>query len=94
MIELQENVDYKFDIDPSEDSSFVNIQLLSGKFSGVVYKYGKVSLKEDEENDEAHLIFGFDIVDQIDHFNLEENLEFKNHIGEILTAIMVKQMNQ
>lgn len=93
MSDIVEQVDYTF-IPSDEDSSLANVKLISGNYDGVVYSYGKVSIEEDEEKDQAFLSFGFNVVDNNGIFGLEENLEFKNYIGEVLNAIMTKNLSK
>jgi len=92
MIEYKENDDYVFVI-PENATTNVDIRVNSGEYSGVVYNYGKVSVEEDEDNDQAYLLFEYDIVDSNGFELLESDDKFKNHIGDILTTIMVKNMN-
>ena len=93
MIEkYEENVDYSFDTQTEDDSGFINIKLLGGEFDGIVYRYGKVSVQEEEEQEQAYLTFEFDVVDHNGRESLEENMEFKNHIGNILQHIMMKSV--
>lgn len=93
MIEkYKENVDYLFDAETEDDSGLINIKLLGGEFDGIVYRYGKVSVQEEEEQEQAYLTFEFDVVDPNGKESLEENMEFKNHIGDILQNIMMKSV--
>lgn len=87
MSNIREEVDYTF-IQSEDDNSLANVKLISGEYDGIIYSYGKVSIEEDEENDRAYLSFAFNVVDSNGFDNLEENLEFKNYIGEVLTTIM------
>ena len=91
--ELKENVDYNFLI-PENIGEEVNIQLTSGKFSGVIYNFGKVSIDEDKENDQAFLNFEYNIIDSNGLESLENNLEFKNHIGSVLTSIVLSKVGE
>lgn len=92
MNELIEGVDYVFT--PSEDSgnNLVNVTIETGDFSGVVYEYGKVAVEEDEKNDQAYLSFEFNIIDNNGIEGLDENLAFKNYIGDILNSILTKSI--
>nr|QMP83360.1 MAG: hypothetical protein [Caudoviricetes sp.] len=90
MNELKEGVDFAFDLSEGLGNN-VKITLLKGDFSGVVYSYGKVSVEEDEENDKAYLNFDFDIEDNNDIEGIEKNIDFKNHIGDVLTSIVLSQ---
>lgn len=92
MSDYKENVDYVFVI-PEDTTTNVDIRVNSGEYSGVVYNYGKVSVEEDKDNDRAYLLFEYNIVDSNGFELLESDDNFKNHIGDILTTIMVKNMN-
>lgn len=91
MNELKEGYDYRFNVN-SAVNGIVDIELTSGKYDGVVYRYGKVSVDEDEEKELAYLTFVFEVVDQKSHKDLETNTEFKDYIGEVLNSIMLKNM--
>lgn len=88
---FQENVDYIFK-NAEDDSGLMNIKLVSGEYDGVEYRYGKVSVEEDKETDQAYLSFEFDVIDHGENNLLEENMDFKNHIGIILQNIMMKSI--
>ena len=103
MSNLKEGIDYRFDFsDNSIDT--ICIELLSGSFAGVVYKYGVISAQDkhgnilDEgvevpEEDPVYLAFDFDIVEHNDIENLHENADFKNHIGDILMQMITSGIN-
>lgn len=90
MNELKEGVDFAFDVSGSLGNN-VNVSLLNGEFSGVTYSYGKVSVEEDAENDQAYLSFDFEINDNNGIEGIENNISFKNHIGDVLTSIVLSQ---
>jgi hypothetical protein len=92
MSEYKEGVDYVFVI-PEDDNNSVDIRINSGEYFGVVYNYGKVSVEEDRDNDQAYLAFEYNVVDPNGIEDIESNIGFKNHIGDILSTIMVKNMN-
>ena len=52
----------------NKDQKWTGIGLTSkaGKYEGVVYRYGKVSISEDKENDKATLHFEWDMLDSND----------------------------
>ena len=63
-----------------------------GKYHGVVYKYGAVSIPE-QENPDGTLPFRFEY-DIVDNYNIpreEFNDEFFNLIGDILVDIIENQ---
>lgn len=89
MNDLVEGFDYKFTV-PEDSGIAINVELLSGDYTGTVYRYGKVSFEEKEETGEGYLVFEYDLVDGDE--NLKEDINFKNHIGNILTTIISKNM--
>lgn len=89
MSEIEEGKDYIFDI-PENNVGSINLKLTSGIFEGVIYNYGKVAGEEDKEKGEFYLQFEYNIVDPNGIENLEINLDFKNHIGDVLSSIISK----
>ena len=71
------------------------IGIKGGKFDGVVYKYGKVTLPE-KENEDGTLPFQFeyDIVDSNGLIREHFNEEFFTLIGDILVDIMDDQLKE
>lgn len=87
---LVEGTDYEF-LFPEEDKTATYIKLLNGPFEGVTYKYGFVTVKE--ENDVGILEFMFDIISIPDNHtgeSLKSNINFKNHLGNILVSLMLQ----
>ena len=80
---------YTYITTKSEDMQCIGIK--KGKFHGVVYKYGKVSFGEENENGQLTFSFEFDILDN----NLLPREEFgedwTNLIGDILVDIIDEQ---
>ena len=80
---------YTYITTKSEDMQCIGIK--RGKFHGVVYKYGKVSFGEENENGQLTFSFEFDILDN----NLLPREEFgedwTNLIGDILVDIIDEQ---
>lgn len=93
MSELKEGLDYSFTF-PESNNTTVDIKLVSGEFAGVIYRYGKVSVDEDENKENAYLSFEFDVIDNNDIPSLEESIEFKNRIGDVLTSIISKNFDK
>ena len=54
-----ENVDYSY-IYPASDESGVHIKLLTGDFKDTIFKYGKVSF--DEKDDQGYLHFDYNVL--------------------------------
>ena len=78
-----------------KDDTWTSIGIRGGKFDGVVYKYGKVTLPE-EETLEGDLPFKFeyDILDPNGLSREQFNNEFFTIIGDILVDIIDEQMKE
>ena len=87
MNNLHENIDYKFVI-PEDDNNLIHIQVLKGRYENIVYSYGKVSMDESDNKDEAYLSFEYDIIEEN---NIVDD-GFKDYIGDILVSILTKQL--
>jgi len=87
MNQYKEGVDFNYVIPESEDTT-VGIKLLSGKYTGTIYQYGKVRFEE-EKDDAIYLQFVYNVLETtFDKSLLEKDLDFKNHIGDVLVSIM------
>jgi len=88
----REGKDYKF-IDFT-NSDLTGIMILQGEYTGVVYHYGKVRVKERGEF--ATLEFGYTIVHPGKHDIdlLQKDEEFSTIMGDILTEILLKNDNE
>ena len=84
---------YSFVTNNEENWQCIGIK--GGRFQGVVYKYGKVSVPEKEnEKGDLPLKFEYDIVDTNglpDEFFTED---FHELIGDILVDILDEQLNK
>ena len=80
---------YTYITNRNEDMQLIGIK--KGKFHGVVYKYGKVSIGEETEKGDLPFRFEFDILDN----NLIPKDKFgedwTNLIGDILVDIIDRQ---
>ena len=80
---------YTYITNRNEDMQLIGIK--KGKFHGVVYKYGKVSIGEETEKGDLPFRFEFDILDN----NLIPQDKFgedwTNLIGDILVDIIDRQ---
>ncbi len=78
-----------------KDEKWASIMLTDGKYKGVIYQYGKVSIPDQEdENGNMPLSFMFNVIDY-NGFNEEEinsSVEFKNTLGDILVEILDEQL--
>ena len=87
---------YKRDIDwqlvEKADADLYAIKLLSGKYSDIIYTYGKVETPT-EENEDGTMTLKFDWKLEYKPESMEEDLansnEFKNYIGDILRDIII-----
>ena len=80
----------------NKDKTWTGIGLTehAGKYQGVVYKYGKVSIVENEEKTEATLQFEWDMLDSNGLPKEMINDDFFNLIGDILQDIIRNQMDE
>ena len=76
----------------NKDENMQCIGIRKGKFEGVVYKYGKVSLGEENKDGNLPFKFEYDILDN----NMIAREEFEDHnffklLGDILVDIIDRQ---
>ena len=78
----------------NKDENMQCIGIREGKFEGVVYKYGKVSLGEETENGSLPFRFEYDILDNnmIPRAEIDDDNFFKL-LGDILVDIIDRQEN-
>jgi hypothetical protein len=78
-----------------KEDKWASLLIKSGKYEGIIYQYGKVSVPE-EENDDGNmpLSFKYNIVDYNGHTkeSLEESPDFANVLGDILVEILDEQL--
>lgn len=86
-----EDIDYKYSF-PEDDPEHVHIEILTGPYVDVVFKYDKVKFVE--ENEEMYLQFSYSVIQYKNFKDLESDINFKNYIGELLSEIMSKNMDQ
>jgi len=79
----------------NKDKTWTGIGLTehAGKYQGVVYKYGKVSVVENEEKTEATLQFEWDMLDSNGLPKEMIGDDFFDLAGKILEDIMQQQLN-
>ena len=79
----------------NKDEEMQCIGIKTGKYAGVVYKYGKVSLGEETDEGKMPFKFEFDILDSNliprEEFNGDE---FPKLIGDILVDVIDRQENE
>jgi len=84
--------DYVFVEKPGED--FTALKLISGPFSSIVYKYGKVGFRpESEKTSEGALpmVFDYTIIENKVEADTDSQ-EFINHIGDILVVLLDEEL--
>ena len=77
------------------EDKWASILITKGKYTGIIYQYGKVSVAE-RENEEGNLPLSFDY-NVVDYNNFEEDdihssTDFKNTLGDILVEILDEQL--
>ena len=80
---------YVFVESKSQDQTCIGIK--GGKFAGVIYKYGKVSLGEETEDGQMPFKFEFDIVDNNSVPREQFGNDWTDLIGDILVDIIEEQ---
>ena len=78
----------------NKDENMQCIGIRKGKFEGVVYKYGKVSLGEETKDGNLPFRFEYDILDNnmIPREEFDDN-DFFKLLGDILVDIIDRQEN-
>ncbi len=74
---------------------WASIMITKGEYEGVIYQYGRVSVAEKENEDGTMpLSFDYNVVDQNGHDKekLDNSVEFKNTLGDILVEILDEQL--
>jgi len=83
---MDNKIEYEFlsdtETDPTETCP---IKIKNGPYAGIVYKYGKISLKE--ENDNLSVTMEIDLVNAPEDFNKQEEA-FTHTVGEIFVQIV------
>ena len=79
----------------NKDEEMQCIGIKTGKYAGVVYKYGKVSLGEETNEGKMPFKFEFDILDNnlIPREQFDGD-EFPKLIGDILVDVIDRQENE
>lgn len=85
---LKEGVDYEFYNNQETSDAIVN--LTSGEFNGVSFAFGDVGFEVDEAAEEYMLNYSYSILNHGGFMMLDENDDFKNYIGYVLTNIIEK----
>jgi len=88
-----EGVDYCF-IYPKEDKDIAHIKLLTGTYKDTLFKYGKVSFKE--EMDTVRLLFAYYVLESpvMKPKKLENDSDFKQFAGDLLVELMTANIDE
>jgi|TARA_B100000287_G_scaffold434125_1_gene497697 hypothetical protein len=74
---------------------WASIMITKGDYEGIIYQYGRVSVADKENEDGTMpLAFNYQIIDSNGHAKetLDDSVDFKNTIGDILVDIIDEQM--
>ena len=85
---------YTFVENKSKTWTGIGLTSKAGKYQGVVYRYGEVSVKEDEENDSATLQFEWDVLDSNGLPKEMLGDDFFQLIGDVLQDILREQLEK
>lgn len=88
-----EGQDYCF-INPKDEADITHIRLLTGPYKDTLFKYGKVSFKE--EFGQAHLLFAYYVLESpvMKPKKLESDSDFKQYAGDLLVEIMSSNLDE
>ena len=86
---MAENIKNRYTYVTQEGQNWTCLGIKGGKFDGVIYKYGRVTVAEDED-EEGNLPFRFeyDIVDPNGLLRESFDEEFFTLIGDILVSVI------
>ena len=82
--------------DKSKEWTALRLTDLTEEYKDIIFQYGKVEIKEDEKNDNASLQFNYDVLvsPTIPKEDLEEDIDFKNLMGDILHHLIEEQLQK
>jgi len=82
---------YKFLPEASIDiSQTCPIEIIEGKFSGLVYRYGQISFKE-TDNGDLNVMMDIEMITAPEGFN-QQDKDFTDTAGEIFVSIVEEQV--
>jgi hypothetical protein len=87
---MVDNIKDKYTFVSQKDEEWASVMITEGKFKDVIYRYGKVSIPNEEEIVDGSLPFRFeyDIVDNVGISREEFGEDFFTLIGDILVDII------
>lgn len=90
---MVEGLDFNYIVN-DKDEEYIHIQLLTGPYAGVIYRYGKVGFEE--KNGQLHLQFDFNVIQSpnVKASKLEKDSTFKQHIGDYLISVIEGNLEQ
>ena len=80
-----------------EGDKWASVLIDSGKYNGIIYQYGKVSVPEEENEDgNMPLAFKYNVIDYNGYTEetLKETEEFVTVLGDILVVILDEQLEK
>ena len=89
----KQNEDYVFVEKPGED--FTALKLISGPYASIVYKYGNVGFRPEEEavNGQLPMVFDYTVIENKVNADTDSQ-EFIDHIGDILVVLLDEQLKE
>jgi len=84
--------DFKFRDDIKADTA--PIEILTEPYKGVILRYTKVGIKEQEENDNVLLQFEYELIEMGEHTEtkLRRDVKFQEFSGLILNALLLESL--
>ena len=86
--------DYVFVEKPGED--FTALKLISGPYASIVYKYGNVGFRPEEEktpDGALPMVFDYTVIENNIGADTDSQ-EFVNHIGDVLVVLLDEQLKE
>ena len=78
-------------------SAVYSLEILEGRFKGVIFTFGKVDLNEDKENDQLGVSFQFSVEEGNRRYSkddLMESIKFKTFLGKVLRFIFEEEFGE
>lgn len=94
MIDIGKDFRFRDDMHkPGEAGDTIPIEVLTGPYKNVIYRYVKIGVKEKDDG-EAVLQFIYDLLEMGDHTetSLRNDMRFTNHIGLILNHLILETL--
>lgn len=75
------------------DNQYASVKLLDGVYENTIYMYGNISFEE--KDDQVYMSFNYEILESdLDKTCLEHDEDFKQYIGDVLSSIMIKKLEE